>query len=399
MSVKRRDSKGRVLLSGELQLKNGRYRYRYIDALGNEKDIYSWRLTEADPLPAGKHRCQCLREMEKDVLQKQFSSIVDTDMTVMELAERYLSLKTGVKKNTLRGYGTVINNLQKDPFSKKRIDAIKTSDAKLFLIHLQRERGMGYSSIHNIRGVLKPAFQMAVDDDLLVKNPFAFELGTVILNDSKKREALSTEEKEKYLAFIRADSHYSQYSDAFEFLFATGLRISEFCGLTVKDLDFKKKLIHVNKQLIRDTDMTYYIETTKTNSGKRDIPMSTEVEAICRRIIADRKKPKIEKVIDGVSGFLYYDKNDMPRVALHWEKYLQYSVAKYNRSHKVLMPAITPHICRHTFCSEMARSGMNPKALQYLMGHADISVTLNVYTHLGLEDAREEIRKLEVVNS
>ena len=61
------------------------------------------------------------------------------------------------------------------------------------------------------------------------------------------------------------------------------------------------------------------------------------------------------------------------------------------------MPVITPHVCRHTYCSNMAKSGMNPKALQYLMGHAEISVTLNTYTHVNLEDARAEIARLRIV--
>lgn len=319
-------------------------------------------------------------------------------MTVLDLVERYISLKTGVKKSTQQGYQTVISNLKKEPFALRRIDSIKISDAKLFLIHLQREKGMSYSSIHNIRGVLRPAFQLAVDDDLIMKNPFGFEMGTVIQNDSKKREAITTEEKENFLAFVRADNHYKQYYDAFCLLFATGLRISEFCGLTTRDLDFKNKVIHVNKQLVRHSDMEYYIETTKTSSGKRDFPMDDEIEAICRRIIQNRRKPKVEKVIKGASGFLFYDKNDMPRVALHWEKYFEYAVNKYNRTHKVLMPKITPHVCRHTFCSEKAKEGMNPKALQYLMGHSDIAVTLNVYTHMGLDDARRELEKMRAVN-
>ena len=61
------------------------------------------------------------------------------------------------------------------------------------------------------------------------------------------------------------------------------------------------------------------------------------------------------------------------------------------------MPVITPHVCRHTYCSNMAKSGMNPKALQYLMGHSDISVTLNTYTYVNLEDAREEVARIQVV--
>lgn len=63
------------------------------------------------------------------------------------------------------------------------------------------------------------------------------------------------------------------------------------------------------------------------------------------------------------------------------------------------MPNITPHVCRHTYCSNMARSGMNPKTLQYLMGHSDIGVTMNTYTHLGLDDAQNEMVRLQLVES
>ncbi len=83
--------------------------------------------------------------------------------------------------------------------------------------------------------------------------------------------------------------------------------------------------------------------------------------------------------------------------SLHWEHYFKHIVQKYNRIYKIQMPNVTPHVCRHTYCSNMAKSGMNPKALQYLMGHSDISVTLNTYTHVNFEDAREEVARLRVV--
>ena len=81
-------------------------------------------------------------------------------------------------------------------------------------------------------------------------------------------------------------------------------------------------------------------------------------------------------------------------VALHWEKYFQHICDKYNSIYKVQMPKITPHVCRHTFCSNMAKSGMNPKTLQYIMGHSDIGVTLNTYTHIGYEDAQNEMLEI-----
>ena len=72
----------------------------------------------------------------------------------------------------------------------------------------------------------------------------------------------------------------------------------------------------------------------------------------------------------------------MPMVALHWEKYFQHIREKYNKIYKKELPVITPHVARHTFCSNMAKSGVNPKKLQYIMGHSDIGVTLKTYTHL-----------------
>ena len=97
--------------------------------------------------------------------------------------------------------------------------------------------------------------------------------------------------------------------------------------------------------------------------------------------------------------FLYYDKNGKPLVALHWEHYFRNAVNRYNEIYRVQMPAFTPHVCRHTYCSNMERAGMNPKTLQYLMSHSDISVTMNTYTHLGLEDAENELRRLSEINS
>ena len=254
--------------------------------------------------------------------------------------------------------------------------------------------GKGYSSIHSIRAVLRPAFQMAVDDDLLRKNPFGFELASVIVNDSVTREAITRKQERELLRFIKEDKHFCRYYDAIYILFHTGLRISEFCGLTVSDIEFGNQRIKVDHQLQRTTQMQYVIQEPKTESGIRYVPMSEEVAACFRRIIANRAMPDVEPMIDGHVGFLFLDKNERPMVALHWEKYLQHIVEKYNKIYRIQMPKVTPHVCRHTFCSNMAKSGMNPKTLQYIMGHADISVTLNVYTHVQFDDAQAEMLRL-----
>ena len=157
------------------------------------------------------------------------------------------------------------------------------------------------------------------------------------------------------------------------------------------DLDFEEGSIRVNKQLQRSSDMRYYIERPKTESGVRYVPMTNAVSASFKRVLASRPRPACEPVVDGVSGFLFLDKNEMPRVALHWQKYFQYVVAKHNRIYKEELPKITPHVCRHTFCSKMARKGMNPAKLKYIMGHFDIEVTFNTYTHLGFDDVKADM--------
>ena len=123
--------------------------------------------------------------------------------------------------------------------------------------------------------------------------------------------------------------------------------------------------------------------------------MSEEVYEVMKRVLANRKKPKIEICIDGYTGFLFLDKRGMPMMPYQWEKRFQRSVEKYNKIYRVQLPKITPHVCRHTFCTNMAKRGISVETLKYLMGHTDISVTLNVYTHLKLEDAEKEIKRLE----
>lgn len=106
---------------------------------------------------------------------------------------------------------------------------------------------------------------------------------------------------------------------------------------------------------------------------------------------AEKEVLNVDDVIETVNHFRCID---MPMVALHWEKYFQHICEKYNKIYKAEMPKVTPHVCRHTFCSNMAKSGMNPKTLQKIMGHSDIGVTLNTYTHVGFEDIQKEMKKI-----
>ena len=143
--IKRRDSKGRLLQTGEIQKKDGSYSYKYTDALGNRRELTSWRLTNADVTPPNKKHKASLREQEREVQMLKDRGICSDGMTVLELVDRYVKTKANVTHNTRAGYKTVRNILVRNEFGARRIDHVKYSDARLFLTGLQG-KGYGYSS-------------------------------------------------------------------------------------------------------------------------------------------------------------------------------------------------------------------------------------------------------------
>ena len=382
MSEKRKDHKGRLLRTGESQRKDLTYQYRYTDVTGKRRTVYASDLQE-------------LRKKEK-AIQKDIEDGInycEGNVTVIELLERYIALKQGVRNATKVGYNFVLNIAKKESFCYRTINTIRTSDAKLWLMKLQKD-GRGYSTITSIRGVVKPAFQMACDEDIIRKNPFDFPLAGVVVNDSKKRIALSREQQEIFMNFVKGDDHYCRYYDEFNVLLGTGMRVSEFCGLTISDLDFENRRIFVEKQLLKEKGGVYHVEKTKTESGVRYIPMSDEVCQSLKNILARRQKPKKEMLIDGYAGFLLLDKNGNPKVGLHLDHHMQWTMKKYRRTQQIPLPTITPHVLRHTFCTNMANAGMDLKSLQYLMGHSDAGVTMNVYTHASYDHAEKSMQKI-----
>ena len=381
MAERRKDSKNRVLRSGESQRKDGTYMYRYTDVRGKRVCVYARTLEDL--------------RVKEQTIQKELNGGIDYaagEIIVLDLLKRYIATKTGVRYNTKVGYQFVLNLVSKESFGCLKIRDIKPSDAKQWFIKLYQD-GRRYSTITSVRGVLRPAFEMAVEDDIIRRNPFSFQITDVVPNDSKTRQAISGEVKERFLTFIRESRHYSQYYDEIIILLGTGMRVSELYGLTRADLDFEARRIKVERQLTRTRHCEYYVEKPKTASGERYIPMTDEVYRAFQNAVQRRKQPKVELLIDGHTGFLFLDKDGKPKVAMHLEHVMKRIVDRYNDAHEDKLPSITPHVLRHTFCTEMANSGIDLKSLQYLMGHSDAGVTLNVYTHASYEAAENAMRK------
>lgn len=383
MSEKRKDKKGRILKDGESYRSDGRYMYRYMDIRGNRKCIYAQTLSE-------------LREKEQ-LIQRDLQDGIDYaagSITVLALVERYIPQRQGVRYNTKVGYNFVLNLLKKEDFAYRQIKDIKPSDAKQWFIKLNKENHYRYSSITTVRGVLRPAFEMAVEDDIIRRNPFSFRVVDVVPNDSETRKALTPSEKTKFLDYVLGDKCRRRYYDEIIILLGTGLRISELYGLTKADVDFKERRVRVERQLTRTRNCEYYIEKPKTEKGERWVPMDDAVYQAFQNVIQNRKTPKVEMLINGHSGFLFLDKDGKPKVAGHLEHAMKRIIDNYNKSHDDKLPRITPHVLRHTYCTDMANDGMSVQHLQYFMGHSDAYTTLNTYTHSNYVAAEKEHAKI-----
>ena len=392
MKDSRKDSKGRVLKDSESQRKDGRYAYKYIDAFGKPQFVYAWKLVPTDRTPAGKREDISLREKVEEILQDKNDGI-DTagkKMTVYELFKKYLKQQRNARASTQNTYHYLLEFLKKDKFGARSIDTVKISDVKTWLLEL-KENGLAYGTVLFYKRALKPAFKMALHDDCIRKNPFDFSLSSVMKNDTQSRQALTQEQEEKLLAFVQSDVCYQKHYDEIIVLLRTGLRISEFCGLTVNDLDFTNRVINIDHQLIK-LKRNYIVQPPKSENGVRQIPMSDEVYQSLKNILKHRRKQK-ELEIDGYKDFLFINRNGNPNVAVNYEAVFRKLVNKYNSKHEEQLPRITPHVMRHTFCTRLANAGMNPKALQYVMGHSNITITLNLYAHASLETVKAELQR------
>ena len=388
---RRKDNKGRLLKTGESQRKDGRYAYKYQDKNGKSKFMYSWRLTDTDPIPKGKRFCRSLRDLERDLQRDLFDGIDSSGkkMLLWQLYEKHNALKPNVRQSTETGRKYLMDILKSDTLGNMPIESIKPSDTKEWAIRMKKN-GYSYQTINNYKRSLKACFYTALNDDLVRKNPFNWNLSDVLEDDTEHKTALTDEQVNALLSFVQIDGVYQKYYNAIVVLLHTGLRISELCGLTTSDIDFEKGFIQVNHQINYDKGK-YSINEPKTDSGIREIPMLEPV----RKALMDEIKGRIDVqqiLIDGYSDFVFLNQKSLPMYAHCYSNAFSSLIKKYNKYHKGdELPLITPHTLRHTFCTNMANKKMTPNTLQYVMGHKNITMTLGYYAHGTAQSAMVEM--------
>ncbi len=396
--MSRKDSKGYVLRTGEHQRGDGRYCFSYTDRRGKRHQIY------AKNLFALREREAQLRRDYEDGLDPHKAAMIE----VSHMVDSYLSTKYDLKMSTRGSY----RNSAK--YIKEEIGKCKIVDIKKFYYSLILDRGLKATTVDHANTVLHPAFQMAVRDGLLRTNPTEGVMNEIKHSRfwiKEKRKALTVAEQKKLMDFFRTDPQYHGWLPIFTVLIGTGMRIGECLGLTWDDLDFDERTISVNHSLNDrpddDGNCRKRIETsTKTFAGMRTIPM---VEEVFNAFLMEYEFQKIigfcDEVIDGYSGFIFSTGkrtvllpgavNRALHSAIDRANELETEQAKNEKREPVLIPQISVHNLRHTFCTRLCENEPNIKIIQSLMGHHDISTTMDIYADVTGEKKQEAMANLE----
>ena len=383
MSEKRKDSKGRILKTGESQRKDGLYQYRYKDINGARRTIYENDLKR-------------LREREKEI-EASLAQGISThagSITLRDYMAQYFETKQGWRPTTRATMEVTIGMIKDSPLRKTPINKITRMDMKRLYIDLQKQ-GYAYRTIEQLHLLIKAALNVACEDGAIQRNPCAFKISGVITKDRKKVSALTRQQTAELLQYLQKQERNKSWQHIAVILLDTGLRVGEFTALTTHDIDFERRTIQVNKQL-QVVNRKPIIADTKTSSGCREIPMTSAVEESIHALLNMRRDIPGNVSIDGYSDFILTDQNGAPRTASALDAQLRRIVEQYNITATHKIERCTPHVLRHTFCTRCVAAGMDIKSVQYLMGHANATITLNVYADAVREQVSENINLLSI---
>ena len=382
---KRKDSKGRILRTGESQRKDGQYMYRYTDISGKRHTIYSWRLNETDKNPSGKNSEKSLRELEKIAQKSALENQIKNFETINSSFDKFLFNRTDLKMSTKSNYQCLFDAHIRNDFGRRYLDKVRYTDVYSFYLQLH-DKGLKVRSIQTINAILKQLFFNAERDRLITFNPIDGVMEKVIKNlkeEKPKKHALTIEQQESFIGYIYNSSTYYKYGPLFTVLLGTGMRIGEALGLTWKDIDFENNRIfvdHAVRYFIDDTGhYNYHIMKPKTVSGIRVIPMFQDVQTVLQELYNKRIRTN---TIEGYSDFVFINSQRNPYTPGFIFDTVNGIVADYNRECEPKIPKISPHTFRHTFCTRMCENEPNVKLIQEIMGHKNISTTMDVYNEV-----------------
>lgn len=391
MRKARKDNKGRALRKGEYQRYNKDYEYRYTDPFGKKRAIYAETLQE-------------LRKKEDLLFRDQLDGLdiySDGNATVNFLFDRYIKMKTNLRPSTLANYKYMYNKFVRNTLGKKRIVDVKYSDVLQFYNYLIEEGGLKVETVDNVHTTLHPAFQLAVRDNVIRKNPTDGVMATIKKGRNRvktTRHALTLEQQRTFMNYIADSPFFVQWLPLFTVLLGTGCRVGEMVGLRWQDVDFKNRMISINHSLTyypqdgTDTrTCVFRVSLPKTEAGIRTIPMFPQVESALKEIKKQNEEEGlVSETIDEMTDFIFLTSNNRVITPRQINDVIDRIVKACNEAEEekakeeirepVIIPHFSCHHLRHTFCTRFCETETNVKVIQAIMGHANISTTMDIYT-------------------
>ena len=309
MANSRKDSKGRVLRTGEAVRSNGLYQYSYTDPYGKRRYIYAKTLVK-------------LRQKEDELTRDRLDGIhgyIARELSLNDLFDKYMNTRKDLSKTTYAGYMYQYNTHVRSSFGKRNITTIKYSDVLQFYKSLMEKKELSYGTIEHLQRELHPAFEMAVRDCLIRTNPTSQILGQLKQQTKVKRnirKALTPEQQKAFLQFMDGHPVYDHWKPLFTFMIGTGVRVGELSGLRWEDVDLKNGYITIDHAMIyfagkmNPTEQRTYISKPKTEAGIRKIPIVPEV----RKALDEVKQYQYENgifcraEIDGYTNFIFLNR-------------------------------------------------------------------------------------------
>lgn len=398
MANSRKDSRGYLLKTGEYQRGDGRYMYSYTDKNSKRHTVYAQSLVELR-----KKERQIIRDIEDGIDAHEPEKI-----TLNQLFDKYFSTKYDLKPTTRAGYKYTYDHYVRDTFGKRKITEIKYSDVKEFYYSLIQEQGLSSATLDNVHTDLHPTFKMAVRDGLLRVNPTDDVMAEIKKShfwDIPKRRALTVPEQKAFTDFISDNREFQGWFPILMVLLGTGMRIGECLGLRWDDLDFDKRMISVNHNLTdrpyEDGKFARHIQTPKTRAGARTIPMIDEVfGAFLQEYEMQKCMGFKSETIDGYTNFVFLTTGGSVMSASSVNRGIKLIIKAYNEQEEVkakeedrepvLLPDFSAHHLRHTFCTRLCENETNLKIIQSVMGHADITTTMDIYAE-ATDEKKQEI--------